>query len=78
MLKLGFRGATVLLALTPVMAAPIELKTATTHPLQYYLSLPEAWTTAKKWPVVVAIESANGSSRRMPLFLRGRGGRCRF
>jgi hypothetical protein len=27
--------------------------------MQYYLSLPEGWTAAKKWPVVVVIESAN-------------------
>jgi hypothetical protein len=36
-----------------------QLKTATTHPIQYYLSLPEGWTAAKKWPVVVVIESAD-------------------
>src|ERR1700682_2094930 len=36
-----------------------ELKTATGHPMQYYLSLPQAWTASKKWPVVVVIESAN-------------------
>ena len=34
------------------------LKTATTHPIHYYLSLPEGWTNTKKWPVVVVIESA--------------------
>src|SRR5579871_3948309 len=43
--------------LTPVRGA--ELRTATQHPIQYYLSLPESWAAAKKWPVVVAIESAN-------------------
>ena len=36
-----------------------QLKTASSHPIQYYLSLPEGWTTAKKWPVVVVIESAD-------------------
>ena len=35
-----------------------SLKTASSHPIQYYLSLPEGWTTAKQWPVVVVIESA--------------------
>jgi predicted esterase len=35
-----------------------QLKTATNHPIQYYLSLPEGWTAGKKWPVVVVIESA--------------------
>ena len=36
-----------------------QLKTASTHPIQYYLSLPENWTADKKWPVVVVIESAD-------------------
>src|SRR5215475_8326807 len=35
-----------------------QLKTASTHPIQYYLSLPEGWTAGKKWPVVVVIDSA--------------------
>jgi poly(3-hydroxybutyrate) depolymerase len=38
---------------------PPQLKTATSNPIQYYLSLPEGWTAGKKWPVVVVIESAN-------------------
>lgn len=37
---------------------PPQLKTASTHPIQYYLSLPEGWTATRKWPVVVVIESA--------------------
>lgn len=36
-----------------------QLKTASTHPIQYYLSLPEGWVAGKKWPVVVIIESAD-------------------
>jgi len=36
-----------------------QLKTASTHPIQYYLSLPEGWVAGKKWPVVVVIESAD-------------------
>ena len=35
-----------------------QLKTASTHPIQYYLSLPDGWTAGKKWPVVVVIDSA--------------------
>lgn len=27
--------------------------------MQYYVSLPQGWTAARKWPVVVVIESAN-------------------
>ena len=47
-----------LAALVHASEAP-QLKTASTHPIQYYLSLPEGWTRAKKWPVVVVIESAD-------------------
>jgi len=42
--------------------APSEqpvLKTASTHPIQYYLSLPETWASGKKYPVVVVIDSAD-------------------
>jgi hypothetical protein len=45
-------------ALVHASEAP-QLKTASSHPIQYYLSLPEGWTTTKKWPVVVVIESAD-------------------
>jgi hypothetical protein len=44
---------------TLASAAEPQLKTATSHPIQYYLSLPEGWTAAKKWPVGVVIESAD-------------------
>lgn len=37
---------------------PPQLKTASTHPIQYYLSLPQNWVAGKKWPVVVVIDSA--------------------
>ena len=44
---------------SPVHASePPKLKTASTHPIQYYLSLPDGWTKTKKWPVVVVIDSA--------------------
>jgi predicted peptidase len=36
-----------------------QLKTASSHPIQYYLSLPDDWTAGRKWPVVVVIESAD-------------------
>ena len=39
-------------------AAEPELKTASTHPIQYYLSLPEGWVAGKKYPVVIVIDSA--------------------
>lgn len=37
---------------------PPQLKTASSHPIQYYLSLPDGWSSGKKYPVVVVIESA--------------------
>jgi len=35
-----------------------QLNTASSHPIQYYLSLPDGWMPGKKYPVVVVIESA--------------------
>jgi hypothetical protein len=34
---------------------PQGLKTASTHPMQYYVSLPKNWSTARTWPIVVTI-----------------------
>ena len=36
-----------------------ELRTASGHLIQYYLSLPKGWTIDKKWPVLMVVESAN-------------------
>src|SRR6266404_276974 len=48
-----------LCTLLALIAPAQELKTATGHPIQYYLSLPPSWTATQKWPVVVIVESAN-------------------
>ncbi len=40
-------------------ASAEELRTASSHPMQYYVSLPQGWSAARKWPIVVLIESAN-------------------
>jgi hypothetical protein len=53
MLALVYTWATVVCA-----SDSPKLQTASTHPIQYYLSLPEGWTPDKKWPVVVVIDSA--------------------
>jgi hypothetical protein len=51
-----------------------DLKTASTHPMQYYLSLPDGWTAGKTWPVLVAIESANRDfPANAALFAQARG-----
>ena len=34
------------------------LKKASTHPLQYKLSLPKGWTPDKRWPILVAVEGS--------------------
>ena len=36
------------------------LKTATHHPVQYYVSLPKTWTPDRRWPLVVAIDASYG------------------
>jgi poly(3-hydroxybutyrate) depolymerase len=36
-----------------------DLKTASNHSMQYYLSLPNGWAAGKQWPVVMVIEDAN-------------------
>jgi dienelactone hydrolase len=48
-----------LFTLLALISPAQELKTASGHPMQYYLALPQNWTASKKWPVVVVIESAN-------------------
>ncbi len=45
--------------ITLTLSLALLLTTATTHPMQYYVSLPEGWTAGKKWPVVMVIEGAN-------------------
>ena len=63
----------VLFALA-LRAQPIELKTASTSPMRYYLSLPKGWPAAKRWPVVIVIESANREfERTATLFANARG-----
>lgn len=35
------------------------LRTARSHPMQYYISLPKGWTRNKRWPVVFTIDGGN-------------------
>ncbi len=58
----------------PVPGDSLLLKTATQHPMQYFLSLPAHWSPEKKWPVVLIIESADKEYRENALrFVRERG-----
>ena len=52
-----FISLVLAVAFVPRSEGPV-LKTASTHPIQYYLSLPDSWAKGKKYPVVVVIESA--------------------
>ncbi len=53
-----------------------EVHVARHHPMQYYLSLPAAWSKERDWPVLIALE---GSGREFTLehseFVRARGKR---
>ena len=54
-------------------ASAEELRMASGHPMQYYASLPQGWTAARKWPVVVVIESANRQFQQtLDVFARAR------
>ncbi|HEV8134360.1 MAG TPA: hypothetical protein VGP85_06775 [Pyrinomonadaceae bacterium] len=58
LLTLTFFSVTLAASCVPGSEQP-QLKTASTHPIQYYLSLPDAWASGKKYPVVVVIDSAD-------------------
>jgi len=51
----------------------VILQTASGHPMQYYVSLPNGWTKEKTWPVIMVIESADKEYRENALrFVRAR------
>ena len=54
----------------------LALETAAGHPMRYELSLPRGWSTARRWPVVIALEAVRkdwrGTAR---VFVRARGER---
>ena len=52
-------GLLVLASVSATFAQTPQLKTASTHAIEYYLSLPQGWSAEKKWPVVVVIDSAD-------------------
>src|SRR5271165_6340759 len=35
-----------------------QLMTVSSHPMQYYLSLPAGWNASRTWPIVVTIEGS--------------------
>ena len=53
-----------------------ELKTAASHPIQYYLSLPKGWNGERTWPVVMIIEAAEREFlKTLKVFEKARGDR---
>lgn len=52
-------AAIMLIHWSSQLPTTLEFKTARTHPMGYYIALPKGWTKGKKWPVLVAIESAD-------------------
>jgi poly(3-hydroxybutyrate) depolymerase len=55
------RLATLVAYMTTLgMRPPTEprLETASTHPMQYYVSLPDGWTPQRQWPVLIAIDGS--------------------
>jgi dienelactone hydrolase len=64
---------TVYLPAQKIANDSLELKTASNHPMQYFLSLPDKWTNQMKWPIVVIIESADKEYKENALrFVRAR------
>lgn len=59
----------------PAAAAPaVVLKSATTHPMKYHLSLPEGWTAGRPWPVVVLVPDASREfEANLAAFVKARG-----
>jgi len=40
------------------VSSSLQLKTASNHPMQYFISLPKGWNKTKKWPVLIVLEEA--------------------
>jgi poly(3-hydroxybutyrate) depolymerase len=52
----------------------LMLKKAGSHPMHYFVSLPQGWTKEKQWPLLVVIESADKEYRENAMrFVRARG-----
>lgn len=71
-------AALALLSSTVALAAEdvtkLQSKTATTHPIQYFISLPQGWKAGKTWPVVFVIEGASKEfQQNAEAFVRARG-----
>ena len=63
--------------LPPVLAAPaITSHQTAAHPMRYHLALPEGWTPAKTWPVLIVIPDAHRDfEANLQRFIAARGSR---
>lgn len=70
MISLVLAGAAA--AASPVITA----HQATTHPMRYFVALPEGWTAGRTWPVVVVIPDAHRDfADNLKRFVDARGAR---
>jgi len=61
--------------ISQAVTAP-ELRTASSHPMKYYLSLPKDWSADRAWPVLVAPSAHYGDKgKNIALFARERDAR---
>ena len=63
-------------AAEPAAPADPRLRTAQSHPMRYYVTLPEGWTRGRKWPVLLTLEgSGRAYDRNHADFVAARGDR---
>src|SRR4051812_43535721 len=58
-MKKIFAFAFLLTGLIAAAQSTIDLRTASHHPIQYYVSLPANWSKSSTWPVVIVLEDAD-------------------
>jgi len=66
----------VLAAVAAAAAPTITAHQATTHPMRYFVALPDGWTAGRTWPVVVVIADAHRDfADNLKRFVDARGAR---
>jgi len=66
----------LLLSLLLAQSPESELRTASSHPMKFQLSLPKGWNNEKTWPVVVVItDAARDFAGNLAVFIKARQGR---
>jgi hypothetical protein len=53
------------------VSSPAQVRTATTHPMKYLVSLPKNWSRDRTWPVLIA-PSAHYVKKEEPIEFFGR------